>query len=87
MGYNRANHLQRYIKIQDIVRKHYDPNVTTYAGIWRKYVIPIYPITYKRFMEIINMPRLKEQLAEEQKKHNPILNNQLDLFDQVNTKP
>lgn len=38
-------------------------------------------------MEIINMPRLKEQLAEEQKKHNPILNNQLDLFDQVNTKP
>lgn len=80
MKYSRANHLQRYINIQRIVMEHYDPDVTTYAGIWRKYVNPVYPMTYKRFIEIINMPRLKEQLAEERALQNPVIANQLDLF-------
>lgn len=80
MKYSRANHLQRYINIQRIVMEHYDPDVTTYAGIWRKYVNPVYPMTYKRFIEIINMPRLKEQLAEERALQNPEIANQLDLF-------
>ena len=86
MGYSRINHIQRYINIQDIVREHYDPDVTTYAGIWRKYVVPIYPMTYKRFIEIINMPKLKEQFAEERARQNvkrtPVYRNQLDLFGQ-----
>ena len=86
MGYSRINHIQRYINIQDIVREHYDPDVTTYAGIWRKYVVPIYPMTYKRFIEIINMPKLKEQLAEERAQQNvkrpPVYRSQLDLFGQ-----
>lgn len=72
--------MQRYINIQRIVMEHYDPDVTTYAGIWRKYVNPVYPMTYKRFIEIINMPRLKEQLAEERALQNPVIANQLDLF-------
>lgn len=80
MEYSRANHIQRYINIQQIVLDHYDPDVTTYAGIWRKYVLPVYPMTYKRFIEIINMPRLKEQLAVERAKKNPVIANQLDLF-------
>ena len=80
MEYNRANHIQRYINVQQIVMDHYDPDVTTYAGIWRKYVLPVYPMTYKRFIEIINMPRLKEQLAVERAKKNPVFANQLDLF-------
>jgi len=80
MKYSRANHLQRYINIQRIVMEHYDPDVTTYAGIWRKYVNPVYPMTYKRFIEIINMPRLKEQLADERALQNPVIANQLDLF-------
>ena len=71
---------QRYINVQQIVMDHYDPDVTTYAGIWRKYVLPVYPMTYKRFIEIINMPRLKEQLAVERAKKNPVAANQLDLF-------
>lgn len=87
MEYNRANHIQRYINIQDIVREHYDPDVTTYTGIWRKYVCPVYPMTYKRFIEIINMPRLREQLAVELErqnaKRNPVDANQLDLFAEV----
>lgn len=85
MEYNRANHIQRYINIQDIVREHYDPDVTTYAGIWRKYVYPVYPMTYKRFIEIINMPRLREQLAAELERKRvremePVDENQLELF-------
>lgn len=60
--------------------EHYDPDVTTYAGIWRKYVNPVYPMTYKRFIEIINMPKLKEQLADERALQNPVIANQLDLF-------
>lgn len=83
MGYNRANHIQRYINIQQIVLDHYDPDVSTYAGVWRKYVYPIYPMTYKRFIEIINMPRLKVLLAEERAKKNPVAANQLDLFADV----
>jgi len=62
----------------------YEPDVTTYSGIRRKYVNPIYPMTYKRVIEIINMPRLKEQLAEELQrsddKHNVTNKNQLLLF-------
>lgn len=84
MRYSRVNHLQRYIIIQKIVMDRYEPDVTTYSGIWRKYVNPVYPMTYKRFIEIINMPRLKEQLAEELQrsddKHNGATKDQLSLF-------
>lgn len=63
---------------------HYEPDITTYSGIWRKYVNPIYPMTYKRFIEIINMPHLKERLSEElqrrENKRNWVSDNQLSLF-------
>lgn len=84
MQYSRVNHIQRYIIIQNIVRDKYDPDVTTYAGIWRKYVNPIYPMTYHRFIEIINMPHLNEQLSDEmrhtEEKKNGVSDNQLALF-------
>ncbi len=84
MQYSRVNHIQRYIIIQNIVKERYDPDVTTYAGIWRKYVNPVYPMCYKRFIEIINMSHLKEQLAEElrnaENKRNGVTENQLKLF-------
>lgn len=84
MKHSRVNHLKRYINIQKIVADHYVPGVSTYSGIWRMYINPIYPMTYKRFIEIINMSRLHEQLAEElaQKgeQANDVTDNQLELF-------
>lgn len=66
--YSRINHLQRYIKIQEIVQEHYEPEISTYSGVWRKYVNPIYPMSYKRFIEIINMTGLHTALEEERKR-------------------
>ena len=51
--------------IQNIVNEKFDPDVTTYAGVWRKYINPIYPMSYKRFLEIINMTGLKKELRDE----------------------
>lgn len=81
MQHSRLNHIQRYIIIQNIVREKYDPDVTTYAGIWRKYVYPIYPMSYHRFIEVINMAHLNELLAiEKQRIEEKRSGNQLALF-------
>lgn len=68
MAYNKINKLQFYIRIMEIVNAHYEPGVSTYRGIWKVYVSPRYPMSYHRFMEIVNMPNLRGQLEEELRK-------------------
>jgi len=68
MAYNRLNRLKYYKNVLEIVEKHYFPGVTTYAGIWRKYVDPIYPMSYDKFMDIVNYPNLNDEIAKEMKK-------------------
>ena len=56
MGYNRENLNRKIALVQDLVQKHYIEGVTTYKGIWREYVNPVYPMTYDTFIRYINTP-------------------------------
>jgi hypothetical protein len=50
-----------YQRIIEIVNKHYIEGVTTYAGVFREYVYPVYPMSYASFMKIINTPNISEK--------------------------
>lgn len=69
MAYNRVNILRHYKAIVEETNKHYDPDVTTYKGVWRKYIYPVYHISYSRYMVIISTTRLESLLEAEEKKH------------------
>ena len=66
MSYNKVNKLRMYKKIVELTQRYYDADVTTYKGVWRKYVYPIYPISYSQYMKIMGMGNLESQLREEE---------------------
>ena len=65
MAYNRINKLLQYKKVIEIVNEHYEEGLTTYKGIWRTYVNPVYPMSYKTFIDNINMPNIDKQIQFE----------------------
>ena len=65
MGYNSINRLRRCKIIIGIVNAHYKPGYTTYSGVFRTFVEPLYPMSYKSFMKIINMPNVDVQVERE----------------------
>lgn len=69
MAYNRVNILRHYISIVEDTNRYYDPDLTTYKGVWRKYIYPVYHISYSRYMTIISTPNLQLLLEEEEKAH------------------
>ena len=84
----RINKLRYYKIIVDIVKVHYVPGLTTYAGVWREFVYPFYPMSYVTFMRIVNYPQLNAELETLESKAiikpprmSPIPKNQLDLFE------
>ncbi len=56
MAYNNKNTLLRYKQIQEETQKHFIPGITTYSGIFYKYINPIFPMCYDTYMKIINTP-------------------------------
>jgi hypothetical protein len=62
MSYNSRNKLIFYKKIQQIVQEHYEEGLTTYKGIFYKYVEPVYPMTYQTFMKIISEGNLETRI-------------------------
>jgi hypothetical protein len=54
-----------WLKIVEITNEHYDYEFTTYAGVWRKYIYPVYPISYSTYISIINQKNIKLQLERE----------------------
>lgn len=69
MAYNRVNKLRLYKRIVALTNQYYDPDVTTYKGVWRKYVYRVYPISYSHYMKIISTGNLEQMLDEEEAKH------------------
>ena len=65
MGYNSLNYLRHCKIITDIVNAHYKAGYTTYAGVFRTFVQPFYPMSYKSFMKIINMSNVDIQIKRE----------------------
>lgn len=72
MAYNRLNTLMQYKNVVKIVGKHYKNGITTYAWIYREHVNPIYPMSYDKFMDIVNFPNLDGEIAKERKKLNRV---------------
>jgi hypothetical protein len=64
-GYNKINYLKQCKIIIGIVNTHYKEGYTTYAGIFRTFVEPFYPMCYSSFMKMVNMPNVDKQLKEE----------------------
>lgn len=65
MAYNNRNRLLMYKKVLEIVEKHYEAGVTTYSGVWRKHVYPVYPISYQTFLKIVNLPSLESRIRRQ----------------------
>lgn len=65
--------------VNELVQKHYIEGVTTYKGIFEKYVKPVYPMCYETFLEYINTVVPKNADAADAKL-------QLRLFDETNNE-
>ena len=86
MAYNKINKLRMYKRITDLTNAHYEAGITTYKGVWRNHIYPVYPISYAVYMKIISMPSIERQLAEEETRlgrepEQKEPKNQLKLFD------
>lgn len=88
MARNQLNHLKYCKKVTEIVNQYYEEGWTTYAAVWRRYVNPVYPMSYQTFIKIINMTNLNGRIAEaeartsdKQKRRMITAKNQLSLFD------
>jgi hypothetical protein len=68
MAYNNKNKLLYYKQIQDETQKHFIPDVTTYAGVFDKYIKPFFPMCYDTYMKIINtnVDKLLKEVDEKQ---------------------
>ena len=69
-GYNQINYLKRCKIIIGIVNNHYKEGYTTYSGIFRTFIEPLYPMSYKSFMKIINMSNIDMQIEREKQRIN-----------------
>jgi len=67
MAYNPLNRLLYYKEVINIVQANFIPGVTTYAGIFREFVKPKYPMSYRTFMKIMATPVDKELKQLEEK--------------------
>lgn len=76
-GYNNRNRLHRIKLVQNLVQLHYEEGISNYKGIWEKYVFPVYPMSYKTFLEYINIAVPKSILTENKAAVQP------ELFDTV----
>lgn len=81
MAFNRVSTLEYYIDMVDFTKAHFDHEVMKYKPFWRKYIRNRYHIEYSRYMEVLGMPNLREELEREKarvgKAEDP---NQLKLF-------
>jgi len=62
MAYNQINKMRTIKKIQEIVIENFIPGITTYKGIWEKYVYPAYPCSYRTFLKYMSIKVKKEDL-------------------------
>lgn len=62
MAYNNRNRLLMYRNVLEIVDKHYEEGITTYSGVWRRHVYPVYPMSYQTFMKIVGCPSLGSKM-------------------------
>jgi hypothetical protein len=64
MAYNRVNKLRYYKKIQEVAQEHYEEGVSTWRGVWKKYIYPVWPMEYNTFMRILGEGGLRTKIEE-----------------------
>jgi hypothetical protein len=64
MAYNQTNKMRTIKKVHEIVMENFIPGVTTYKGIWEKYVNPVYPCSYQTFLKYISTKVKKKDLEK-----------------------
>lgn len=67
MPYNNFHKLAYYKKVVELTEQHFEPGVSTYSGIWKKYINPIYPMSYPQYIRILGMPNLNAQYEQAKK--------------------
>ena len=77
MAYNRKGYYRRARIIQEITRKHYEPERQDrcYAAIWRKHIRDTFGMCYNTYMKYVKAELPQEVTAPTHK--------QLDLFDEL----
>lgn len=60
--------LLRYKNVIDIIKQHYIPGVSTYTGIYKKYVFPVYPMHFWTFMKIVHFENINAEIQKELEK-------------------
>jgi len=68
MAYKNTNKLKQIKLVQCIVQTHYEDGITSYKGIYEKYVNPIYPMSYRTFLNYISTPVRKEDIQNDNQK-------------------
>lgn len=53
-----------YKLVQELTQLYYEEGVTTYKGIFEKYIRPVYPMHYQTYIKIINTPVKREDLED-----------------------
>ena len=58
MTNRKLYHLMRVSNVCRIVDAHYEPGnySKSYYQIWRKYVLPVYPMCYRTLLNYVNTP-------------------------------
>lgn len=66
---SNINYELRILKVCEIVQEHYEEgaHATCYKAVWKKHVYPLYPMSYRTFLNYIKTPLSKESL----KQHRP----------------
>jgi hypothetical protein len=82
MAYNRENILRRIIDVQNIVMEH-KKHDTPQTKIYRKYIYPVYRISYSTFNWYLSVPAKAqlEKLLEKKERIQELKDRQLNLFD------
>lgn len=65
MAYKNKNKLRQIKLVQDMVQLHYEEGITSYKGIYEKYINPVYPMCYHTFLKYISTAVKKEDLQNE----------------------
>lgn len=56
-----------YQKIQEITLREYEQGFTTYKGVWKKFIYPVYFVSYKHYINILAEGQLESRIEQEKK--------------------
>lgn len=67
MAYSNAGYLRRAKAIQELTLQHYERgrHDKCLKRVWRKYILPIYGLTYKAYLNNLTVDGFKDKLIRE----------------------